>query len=761
MQPYNFGIHYDPTVGGYLESPNVKSGYTNQPDRFSYEWHFLATGGSTSDRNSFSRPTPTNVTNDIYIDMAPNVLDIGESQQLTIPSISLGNYVRLRIVKDRITGDVTCEIDVGDGNGVVSVDTLGFAGFIQAAVAMLASTSWVKLGLFRIEQDFGSGFQEYARYDANEVPAVGGGFVPRGDANAVPESANRVYDRLDETSYYDVEIADQTGTFIAVYDIESVNGEDAAPVIEIGSTDNTVVMSNAIDPDSVTLSDGNQTYVFNISTTDVTTTFDFPLASDDTVPKFGTDLTLSVIKGADTFTKTVTFKEPTGQTRVDLENPVELDESSLTFDTGLTPIATDTYFHIPTTDFSVSVNNVLAPVGDAPWQYSIWYLSGAGLRELTLASGYGAANINPVANAGPDQVDIVAGSQFTLDGSDSSDEDGTITSYQWLQTAGDPVTLADDTASITTGIAPSTPSDQTLSFRLTVADDKGDTNFDLVNIGVLAEVVPDIPPTASIQGGDASVNEGGIVSFTSDSIAGSSAITTYAWSATNGISVLNASAQTCSLNPTLAVGGTFTLSLTVTDENGLQDSTSITVAVNDITPPVITPNMPPLVDLPLGEPFFDLGAVVTDNVDPERTIYSDNIVDENVAGDYTLNYNTADEAGNVAATASITVRVAYVANPPTAIAFIPGRVFGGMEFTLDASKSENADSYQWIQLSGPDIQLGSPNGKTSTQTMPVIDEPTDISFRLTVTNADGGDTDDAHATARVKYQPRRTIKVYP
>src|SRR5688572_26927482 len=54
-------------------------------------------------------------------------------------------------------------------------------------------------------------------------------------------------------------------------------------------------------------------------------------------------------------------------------------------------------------------------------------------------------NTIPVANSGPDQT-VDAGVTVTLDGSGSSDADGTLAAYTWTQTAGSPtVTLSNRT----------------------------------------------------------------------------------------------------------------------------------------------------------------------------------------------------------------------------------------------------------------------------------------------------------------------------
>ena len=94
-------------------------------------------------------------------------------------------------------------------------------------------------------------------------------------------------------------------------------------------------------------------------------------------------------------------------------------------------------------------------------------------------------NISPVADAGPNQT-VNTGMTVNLDGSSSSDIDGSIVSYSWTQTAGTTVTL--------TGASTSTPSFSatsfatTLVFRLTVTDNDGATDTDTVSIIIVIGV---------------------------------------------------------------------------------------------------------------------------------------------------------------------------------------------------------------------------------------------------------------------------------
>ena len=78
-------------------------------------------------------------------------------------------------------------------------------------------------------------------------------------------------------------------------------------------------------------------------------------------------------------------------------------------------------------------------------------------------------NSPPVANAGPDQIGVSAGS-ITLDGSASYDPENDPLTYSWTQLSGPGVTLAAPTAVKTTFTA---AAGQTYVFRLTVTDPGG------------------------------------------------------------------------------------------------------------------------------------------------------------------------------------------------------------------------------------------------------------------------------------------------
>lgn len=95
-------------------------------------------------------------------------------------------------------------------------------------------------------------------------------------------------------------------------------------------------------------------------------------------------------------------------------------------------------------------------------------------------------NQTPTANAGPDQA-VAANALVTLNGSASTDGDGTIASYSWSQTSGTAVTLSSATVAQPTFTSPAAMTPSTLVFSLTVTDNNGATSSpDSVTITVAA-----------------------------------------------------------------------------------------------------------------------------------------------------------------------------------------------------------------------------------------------------------------------------------
>lgn len=84
-------------------------------------------------------------------------------------------------------------------------------------------------------------------------------------------------------------------------------------------------------------------------------------------------------------------------------------------------------------------------------------------------------NRPPVANAGSAQT-VNPNTLVTLDGTASSDPDGTIAGYSWSQASGPAVTLSSASAAQPTFTAPASITGATLSFNLQVTDNGGGTS---------------------------------------------------------------------------------------------------------------------------------------------------------------------------------------------------------------------------------------------------------------------------------------------
>ena len=139
-------------------------------------------------------------------------------------------------------------------------------------------------------------------------------------------------------------------------------------------------------------------------------------------------------------------------------------------------------------------------------------------------------NSAPSADAG-DGGDFAVGSLVTLDGSGSTDPDGSITRYSWTQTEGDTVTLTDAGVGKVSFMAPPTDSTQTLGFLLTVEDDDDSSNTDTVSIVVYRE--NNAPSADAGDGGDFAV--GSLITLDgTKSTDSDGSITSYSWTQTEG-----------------------------------------------------------------------------------------------------------------------------------------------------------------------------------------------------------------------------------
>lgn len=136
-----------------------------------------------------------------------------------------------------------------------------------------------------------------------------------------------------------------------------------------------------------------------------------------------------------------------------------------------------------------------APLTNAPrtlsFEVTVWDGVGASDRAATMIT------VNPseppTANAGPDQT-VVETQDVALSASDSSDRDGSIATYSWVQTGGPTVSLSDPAVAGPTFSAPPTDKPVAVSFEVRVTDNTDDASTD----SVTATVLPNAPPQFAV-----------------------------------------------------------------------------------------------------------------------------------------------------------------------------------------------------------------------------------------------------------------------
>ena len=194
-------------------------------------------------------------------------------------------------------------------------------------------------------------------------------------------------------------------------------------------------------------------------------------------------------------------------------------------------------------------------------------------------------NNPPVANAGPDQTITLPTNAVTLNGSASTDADGTITSYAWSKISGPNsynIANASGVSTVVNGL-----SQGTYLFRLVVTDNNGGTDDDTVSVIVNgAAPPPNLPPVANA-GADQSITLP-TNSVTLNGTASSDpdgAIASYAWTKISGPgspTIANVAGSTTAVNG--LIQGTYSFRLVVADYYNATDDDTVVVIVNGAPP---------------------------------------------------------------------------------------------------------------------------------------------------------------------------------
>lgn len=305
-----------------------------------------------------------------------------------------------------------------------------------------------------------------------------------------------------------------------------------------------------------------------------------------------------------------------------------------------------------------------------------------------------APNKPPVADAGGPYSGTV-GSPVGFDGSGSSDSDGTIEGYAW--------DFGDGSTGVGVNPVNTYGSAGTFTVVLTVTDDGGATAQSSTTVTVSVGLQP---PVADA-GGPYSGTAGVAIEFDgSGSADPDGSVVSWAWDFGDG-----STGEGATPVHTYAASGAFTVTLTVTDDDGLTDGASTTARVSDgsgMQPPVaeVGGPYPGTTGLPVS---FDGSA----SWDPDGTIVSFewDFGDGNVAsgstpthtydaaGLYTVALTVTDETG-LTDTATTTADIIDAINqPPVADPGGPYSGEPGAPVQFDGSGSSDPDgnvmSYAW------------------------------------------------------------------
>jgi hypothetical protein len=415
-----------------------------------------------------------------------------------------------------------------------------------------------------------------------------------------------------------------------------------------------------------------------------------------------------------------------------------------------------TYNIVSAGSATTAVNNLVA--GVYTFMLTVTDDDGAKATNTVVVTVNKAPNVAPTASAGPDRTVTLPTNTVTLNGS-GSDNDGTITRYNWTYVSG-PTTYN----IVSVGSAATVVNllvEGVYKFRLTVTDNDNATASSEVTVTVNRR--PNQAPAANAGGNRAITLPTNSITLNGSGTDNDGTISSYRWTYVSGPATYNiVSANSATTVVNTLVEGVYRFRLTVTDNDGATATSDVTVTVNAAVvnqPPTASAGPNQTIVLPTNSVTVNGAGMDNDGsivgyqwtwltgpthysiTDPNSASTSITDLEE---GTYTFRLTVTDDDG-ATATSHIAITVERAPNvSPVANAGVDFEVPRSAQIRLDGTGSYDPDGiikeYFWSKVSGP-----SPSTMTDFETTsPVLwnPKPGTYVFSLTVTDDRGGTSID-------------------